>query len=748
MTVAVGRLQSALEQLRCLGEPAAVEPEGFPLLDAIGVACPKWIVVESADDLDLARLAAFTSSHVVVKVAASDLPHRSDVGGVAVVVREVAAVRTALASMAARLAGPGRRRFTISEFVPHHAGPGGELLASLRWTADFGPVVTLGPGGIYAEVLARHLPEGRDVAVFAASEVTRRQVIARMRDLPFVDVVTGRLRRQPALTSPEAIADVLVALAALGREACPVPVQECEINPLAVTAAGLMALDVLVKTASSAPPVADARPLHKLAALLAPRSIAVAGVSEHLNPGRIILENLLRDGFPRDRIRVVKPGVDAIEGCVAVGSIAELPAAVDLLVLAVPARHVPAMLIDAIDHERAESIIVIPGGLEEKAGGAAALAPVREVLARARRSTWRGPVINGGNCLGIRSRPGRYDTMFIPPHKMPAPAAAVSPLALVTQSGAFAVARLGKLGPVNPKYVVTVGNQMDLTVGDYLTWLADDRALRVFGVYLEGFRPGDGLRLVQAARRITESGRLVIMLRAGRTPAGAAASASHTAAMAGDYVVARELARVAGVWLVDSLDAFEDAVRVALALEGRRPRGLRLGVVSNAGFECVAAADHLGPLTLATFSSETRRGLARVFAEARLDAVVDVHNPLDLTPMAGDAVFVDAARLVLEDEGLDLGLVGCVPLTPALDTLPAAPEHAEDVTRPGGVAAGLASLWRTTEKPWVIVVDAGPQYDRMAHILESAGLVVFRTADRALRALTAFCRVAGPGIRE
>ncbi len=331
---------------------------------------------------------------------------------------------------------------------------------------------------------------------------------------------------------------------------------------------------------------------------------------------------------------------------------------------------------------------------------------------------------------------------------MPPRPAEVSPVALISQSGAFAVAKSGKLGAPNPKYIVTVGNQMDVTVGDYLTWLADDPDIRVFGVYVEGFRPGDGLETFRAAGRIIASGRTVVLYRAGRTPAGSAASASHTASMAGDYVATRELAVAAGVRLVESLEAFEDTVRLAVALDARRPRGLRLGAVSNAGFECVAMADSLGPFELATLSSSTRARLATLFGAAHIDGVVDVHNPLDVTPMAGDEAFVEAARLILEDEQVDIGLIGCVPLTPALDTLPPSPDHGEDVHRPTAVVARLAALGRASAKPLVLVVDAGTQYDAMAQALEAAGLVTFRTADRALRALGLLCRTPAPGALE
>lgn len=194
------------------------------------------------------------------------------------------------------------------------------------------------------------------------------------------------------------------------------------------------------------------------------------------------------------------------------------------------------------------------------------------------------------------------------------------------------------MAPLDPRYVITIGNQMDLTAGDILAHLADDPEVRVFGVYVEGFMPLDGLRFLEAAARIRASGRRVILYRAGRTAAGASASASHTAAIAGDVTVTRELARAAGVTIADTPSAFDDLLRTFALLDGRPARGHRLGAASNAGSECVTIADHAGPLELVRFGPETVARLGAILEPAGITSVVDVHNPLDLTPIANAAI--------------------------------------------------------------------------------------------------------------
>ena len=308
-------------------------------------------------------------------------------------------------------------------------------------------------------------------------------------------------------------------------------------------------------------------------------------------------------------------------------------------------------------------------------------------------------------------------------------------MAVISQSGAFVLSRLGRLPWLDPSLVVTVGNQVDLTVGDYLEHVAADPSFEVAACYVEGFRPGDGLRWARAAARMTERGGTVILLRAGRTGAGAGAAATHPAAVAGDARVAAALAEAGGALVAGTLDEFEDLLRLAVLLRGRRPGGLRLGAVTNAGFEAVAMADALGPLHPAAFSGATTSRLEAILDGGGLGGVVSVQNPLDLTPNCGDAPFAEAVEAVLGDPGVDLGVVGCVPYTPSLATLPAGESHGEDLAAAGSLASRLAALWAATSKPWAAVVDGGALYDPMAGLLEEAGIPVFRSADRAVRLL-------------
>jgi acyl-CoA synthetase (NDP forming) len=736
MTIDSARVHRVLDAAR--GRSVLLETEGLELLAALGIAAPAHVFVKNAREAATADTTPLGGDRVVVKVISPQILHKSDVGGVKVVERRREAIVAAIEDMDRRLGGQEIVGFTINEFVRYDPSIGSELILGLRETADFGPVVTLGAGGIYTELLAENFKPGREIGIFLPSVTTDGEIEDAIRRLAIGRLATGRLRGQAPRIEMAPLLAAVRRFMALASGFAPEGIAECEINPVVIAHGQLVALDILVKLGCGVQPARPARPLGKLKHLLEPRSAAIIGVSEKLNPGRIILGNLIREGFARDRIYVVKPGSDTLDGCRSVPSIAALPEKVDLFILAISAAQTPQAITDIIEGRKAESIIVIPGGLEEKSGTEAIVGRMREALASARSSEWQGPLINGGNCLGIRSLPGRYDTMFIPEYKLPVPSGPVSPIAFVSQSGAFAVSRMSKLGRLNPKFAITLGNQMDLTVGDYLAYLKDDPTIEIFAVYVEGFARLDGLAFLRAAREITAGGRIVILYRAGRTTEGARASASHTASIAGDYTVTRELAEAAGVVVAGSLTDFEDLVRLFTMLRGKRADGTRLGAVSNAGFECVAIADTLGRLELPAFDEVTSARLQAIFRSAKIDAVVDVHNPIDLTPMSGDAAYEDVVRAVLDAPGIDVGIVGCVPLTVALNTLPAGAGHHEDLTRADGIGPRLAAIKDETAKAFVAVVDAGTAYEPLVALLEEHGVPTFGTADTALRLLNVF----------
>lgn len=728
-------LTSILKRARHRGGSFLLENESLDAVDTLGIATPRRLFIETEDDVRQLNLDLLPGDRAVVKLVAKGLTHKTELGGVEVVPKAHDTIGAALEAMSLRLTDQRPAGFLVEEFVEHDSQIGGELLLSLRWTDDFGPVVTLGPGGIQAETLSRHFDHGRAAAILSPVLAHGGDLERALEAKTFLSLATESQRGREPVTSLGQLAELVRTLFEFAESALPGDIAELEINPLVFRDGTPVALDALIRLGSEPPPVAPPRPLAKLEHLLKPRTMAIMGVSTKMNPGRIVLDNVLAAGFDPEAIRIVKPGHEMLAGCRCVPDLASLPKSIDLAVLCIGATELPAALEQVIRNQTAESLILIAGGLGERPGSEGRSRALLELLHASRREPRRGPLVNGGNCLGVRSLPGHYDTLFIPRHKLSYPHRPATPLALISQSGALAVAKASCLAELNPLYLVSLGNQIDLTVGDYLEHLEHDSAVRVFACYVEGFRALDGQRWLESAARITQSGRAVVLYRAGRTEAGGRAAATHTASIAGEYAVTRELAAAAGVIVADTLEDFEDLVRLTCALDLRRIDGNRLAALSNAGFECVAAADGVRGLELAAFAPATNRSLDELLAAHHLSAIVGVGNPLDVTPILGDEAFAEAFRLVLADEGVDLGLVGCVPLTGALQTLQPGDGHGEDVRHEESVVRRLGRLWSTTTKAWVAAVDGGPIYDAMAHRLAAEGIPVLRSIDRAVRLL-------------
>ncbi len=753
--------QAILTAAAAEGRTALLEHEVYGVLDAFGIATPRHRFLPAGallSDADLQAVAAL-GEEVVLKICSEHIAHKSDVGGVRVVASDSASLRASVAAMLDEVPRRFGERFpgqtatargvlAVEKVAFERVGLGGELLVACRHSREFGPVLTLGVGGVETEWIGASSRRGRAIASQSLDSATPESLLDGFESTLAIERLLGRVRgARPLVTRDELIALFrgLSRLAAL--TAGDLRVAELEINPFAVCQGRLVALDGLLRLEPIPAPRARA-PIASVERLLCPQSAALIGASaKGRNMGRIILGNMLDAGFDRARLYAIRPGLDELDGVRCVPSIADLPERVDLLVVAVSAAQVPQIIDDIVESDRVQSVILIPGGMGETAGGAAIEQRVKDAIARG-RAMGRPLVVNGGNCLGIVSRPGRYHTLFIPPDKLPLEVSGnQSGVALVSQSGAFLISRLSKFDALAPRYAISIGNQIDVTVSDHLRALLGDPEVRTIGLYVEGFQDGDGLALCQAIADARSTGRDVIFYKAGRTAEGQRASAGHTASLAGDFEICRSLVEQAGALVARDFDEFLDLMKVAAFLGQRRwptrqpPRhpDLSLAALTNAGYEAVGICDALQgddfTVRLAELAPQTTDRLRAALQSARLDALVDVHNPLDLTPMADDAVHEAALRAFIDCDAVDAILCATVPLTPAMQTIFSDEAAALGESARDSLVGRLARLFPQTDKPIAVSIDSGHLFDPMARALESLGLPVFRSADTAVRAL-------------
>ncbi|HSW32115.1 MAG TPA: hypothetical protein VLH36_00730, partial [Steroidobacteraceae bacterium] len=413
----------------------------------------------------------------------------------------------------------------------------------------------------------------------------------------------------------------------------------------------------------------------------------------------------------------------------------------DLLIVAVNAEAVYGLVDEIIDTDAADAVMLIPGGLGEtrKSREPAAAMATRINAAHARAGG--GPVFLGANCLGVVSHPGSYDSWFIPLERLPKPSKKPQRNSvMLSQSGAFMITRLSHNPWLDPRYMLAMGNQTDLTHGDLLAFFAGRAEIETIGIYVEGFRDLDGLDFARAIRQAVRQGKDVVVYKAGRTTPGAGGAMGHTASVAGDYALFESVVRHAGAIVAADVTAFDDLFYIAGALHGKRISGRKLGAISGAGFEAVSMADSTETdsfaMEMGTLAPATVKRIEEILAAKRLDALVEVGNPIDINPGADDEAHLSIAEAFLRDPNIDAVVVALDPTAPAVRALEASqlrPGH--DINDPASTVALMPPIVARTEKPIIGVIDAGRLYDAMAARLMDQGVCIFRNCARATSAL-------------
>jgi len=369
--------------------------------------------------------------------------------------------------------------------------------------------------------------------------------------------------------------------------------------------------------------------------LFNPGSVALIGASNNLSKwGFHVLSLLISKGGRH--IYPINRNEAEVQGLKAYPSVSQVPGTVDLAVITVPFVEVPAAMKDCA-RKGVKVAVVIPGGFAETGSEGARIQ--REVVEIARQGGIR---LVGPNGMGhFDTSAGFFTVPYLPPVRK-------GPLALIAQSGntSQSIVYLAcEMGLGFSKYVSS-GNEADLHFEDYMEYLAQDEETKIILGYIEGLK--EGRRFFELAREITRKKPIVIM-KAGRTEAGARAARSHTAALAGSDVVCEAAFKQSGVIRVEEAGELID---VALVLLGQPlPRGRRVGVLSSGGGAAVIAADALmrQHLELPQLSPDTIEKLNSLLPP-RWSHV----NPVET---GGDPFSYACLWALMEDENVDAALV-------------------------------------------------------------------------------------------
>ncbi len=438
-------------------------------------------------------------------------------------------------------------------------------------------------------------------------------------------------------------------------------------------------------------------------ALFEPKSIALVGASNHAGSvGAIVARNLFAGGF-QGAILAVNPHETAIQSTLSYRSIAELPVTPDLAVLATPPQTIPG-LIGELGARGCRAAVVITAGFGE--GGQAAGEDLRAAMLNAARPHLMRIV--GPNCLGFMS----------PGHGINASFAHLAPkkgdIAFLSQSGAVLTSVLDWAAgrQVGFSHIVSLGDMSDVDFGDLLDYLAQDTGTRAILLYVESIKAA---RKFMTAARIAARAKPVIVVKSGRSQAGARAALSHTGALAGADAVYDAAFRRAGMLRVHELrEVFEAAETLATRLS---VRGDRLTILTNGGGVGVLAADALDAWggRLSMLSPEVIEALDRA-----LPPTWSHGNPIDILGDASGQRYAAALAALLKNKDQDAILVMNCP------TGVVSPDEAVEAI----LGAAPASRSPPILTCWLGEATAAGARRRFA----AAGMPSYETPDEAARA--------------
>ena len=380
--------------------------------------------------------------------------------------------------------------------------------------------------------------------------------------------------------------------------------------------------------------------------MLEPRAVAVVGASRNPSSiGRRILDAIVAAGF-NGSVYPINPQAAEVAGLKAYASARELPRGVDLAVVAVPSEAVPGV-VDDCAAAGIRSLVVISAGYAE--AGAEGWARQQRLTEQVRSHGMR---MVGPNCMGLlNADPSvRLNASFspiFPPH---------GHIGLLSQSGALglAILELATGRRLGLSTFVSVGNKADVSGNDLLEYWEQDPSTHVLLLYLESF--GNPRRFARLARRVGRT-KPIVVVKSGRTHAGARAAGSHTAAIAVSDVTVDALFEQSGVIRADTLDEMFD-IASCLDLQPL-PAGRRVGIVTNAGGPGIMAADacDAAGLVLADLSSETRARLSE-----RLTGMASAGNPMDMIASAGPEQYRQTIETMLTAPEVDSLIVIFTPV--------------------------------------------------------------------------------------
>ncbi len=441
--------------------------------------------------------------------------------------------------------------------------------------------------------------------------------------------------------------------------------------------------------------------LYNLDKIFSPKSIAIIGASEKpKSVGEAIIQNLI-DGDSGVNLYPVNPNYVEIKGLKAFKSLSDIQNDIDLAVIATPIATVPDIAKECVEKGVGGAIVISAGGKETGDEG-------RKIEEKILKIAYDGGLrIIGPNCLGV----------LLPRKKINASFAADMPnngnLAFISQSGAIctSILDLAFKEQIGFSHFVSIGSMIDVDFGDMIDYLGNDPQAKSILLYIESLT---NFRKFMSAARAVSRVKPIVVLKSGRSEAGAKAAASHTGAMAGEDAVYDAAFKRTGVVRVDTIQDLFDCAE--LMSKQPRPTGSRLAIITNGGGPGVMATDAMGKYGLEPEPLDD--DILNEFSEV-LPAFWSRSNPIDILGDASPERFAKTINICIDSGKFD-GLQ--VVLAP------------QALTKPGEVARKVTEIMKQKSFPIFAVWIGGRDMAKGIEILNAAGGPTYETPERAVHA--------------
>ena len=620
-------VRKILDTIKIEGRDSLTAPEGKLVCDAYGITVPQEGVASSADEA--VRMAS-TMGTVVLKIVSPDILHKTEAGGVLVGLKTPDEVRRGYDTILSNAKAYKADAKVVGVQVQQMLMGGQEVIIGAVTDDSFGKLIAFGLGGVLVEVL-------KDIT-FRLAPATNEDALSMLDGLQAAEMLKGVRGSEPV--NREALSNLIVRVSELVSDFP--EISEMDLNPVFATAKGAIAADVRI-VVDFAPKPQRHRPAHDdivkaMNSIMRPDSVAVIGASaEDGKIGNSVMKNLINGGY-QGKIYPIHPTADSSLGHKAYKSLKDVEGHLDIAVFAIPAKFVAGALTEC-GEKGIIGAVLIPSGFAETGNEEGQL----EIQEIGRKYNIR---LMGPNIYGFYYTPKNLCATFCTAYDVKGHAA------LSSQSGGIGMAIIGfsRSAKMGVSAIVGLGNKSDIDEDDLLTFFEQDDETHIIAQHCEDLK--DGRAFAEVAKRVSQK-KPIVMLKAGRTSAGAKAASSHTGALAGNDKIYEDVLKQSGVIRARSLREMLELTRGIPVMP--TPTGENVVIITGAGGSGVLLSDAC-----------VDNGLELMVIPPDLDAAFRkfippfgaAGNPVDITGGEPPMTYANTVRLGLQDDRIHALILG------------------------------------------------------------------------------------------